>query len=650
MGKDVIINKIDQNDDELVLSVEKGGTGGNNQTSAEQNLEFILSSKLNAPLGVAGLDNTRHVKKEQLPISIRNLGISIDGAKQVTAGSINNYSIVGYSGFDSYTVSVSAGSISRTNGNISFTAPNTPQTVSLTINGRVFTIDVVPASAYVNTPSITSPINGAVNQGPDVVINSSAFSVSGGTDTHEGTDWQVATDATFTNIVTNLVNNTSNKISLTITGLLANTQYFIRARYKGINLGYGNWSATVIINTKISYYPTTEQAILTAGDKASNDQFGGCVALDATGSRVAIGAPGATPNGYGSYRGKLYIFARSGNSWTQEALILSPDTVNETRFGDKISISGNGDRIIVGSRSATVSGQGSAGKAYIFVRSGTTWTIEATLSNPTPAGNDQFGTSVSMDTSGTRVAIGVPYKNIPGYNGAGEIVVFIRSGSSWTQEAIVRKTSSVSANDWLGVSVAISGDGTRIISGGKLDTYNVNAKGEVTVFVRSGTTWTQEQIIPGPSNINEYYFGMYLDIDETGSRFISSEYSSKNGSTYPQGKAYIFKRTGTSWAQEQAIISNDIADMDFFGCWVSISSNGLAVAIGAMGYGTIGKAYIFSYNGVNWVQNSRFTNNDNQDRFGYSVSISGDGTKLAVGAYKASPSSISEAGQVEIFV
>lgn len=649
MGKDVIINKIDQNDDELVLSVEKGGTGGNNQTSAEQNLEFILSSKLNAPLGVAGLDNTGHVKKEQLPISVRNLGISIDGAKQVTAGSINNYSIVGYSGFDSYTVSVSAGSISRTNGSISFTAPNTPQTVTLTVNGRVFTIDVVPASAYVNTPSITSPINGAVNQGPDVVINSSAFSVSGGTDTHEGTDWQVATDATFTNIVTNLVNNTSNKISLTITGLLANTQYFIRARYKGINLGYGNWSATVIINTKISYYPTTEQAILTAGDKATNDQFGGCVALDATGSRVAIGAPGATPNGYGSYRGKLYIFVRSGNSWTQEALILSPDTVNETRFGEKISISGNGDRIIVGSRSATVSGQSSAGKAYVFVRTGTTWTVEATLTNATPATNDQFGSSVAIDTSGTRVAIGSPYKNVPGNNAAGEITVFTRTGSTWTREATIHKTSGIASNDWLGVSLAISGDGTRLISGGKLDSYNVNAKGEITVFVRSGTTWTQEQIIPGPSNINEYYFGMFLDIDETGSRFVSSEYDAKNGSVYPQGKAYVFKRTGVTWTQEQIILSNDISDFDYFGCSVSISSNGLVISIGAMGSGTIGKAYIFNYNGTNWVQNNRFTNNDTSDKFGYSVSISGDATKLAVGVYKADPSSITDAGQVEIF-
>lgn len=650
MAKGVIVNKINQNDDELILSIEKGGVGATNPSTAEQSLEYIPSEDLNVALGVAGLDSTRHVKPEQLPLSVRKLGIAIDGAKQVTVNSVNSYSIVGYSNFDSYIVSTSAGTITHANGNISFTAPATAQTVSIIINGKTFAIDVIPVTEYVNTPSITSPINGSVNLGPDVVITTSAFLVTGSSDTHEGTDWQVATDASFTNMVTNLVNNSSNKTSLTVTGLLANTQYYIRARYKGISLGYSNWSSVISFNTKISYYPTVEQAVLTASDKAAYDLFGSCVVLDTTGTRVAIGAPKATPNGYGSYRGKVYIFVRSVSGWSQEALILSPDIVNEVYFGEKISISGNGDRIIVGSSQAQVSTAGNAGKAHIFVRSGTTWNLEATLSNPTPAAADQFGSSVTMDTAGTRVAIGVPYKDLPGNNNAGEIIVYTRSGSTWTQEATIRKSSGTSANDWLGYSIAISGDGTRIIAGGKLDAYNVNARGEITVFVRSGTTWSQEQIIPGPSNMNEYYFGMFLDIDETGARFVASEYTSMNVTTYPQGKVYIFKRSGTTWNQEQVILSNDISNHDFFGCWVSMSSDGLVISAGAMGYGTIGKAYVFSYNGVNWVQNSRFTNNDNQDRFGYSVSISGDGTKLAVGAYKASPSSISEAGQVEIFV
>lgn len=94
----------------------------------------------------------------------------------------------------------------------------------------------IPA-ASINTPSVTSPSNGVTGQSTSPSFTSSSFSVSNGSDTHEGSDWQVATDASFSNVVRSVTNSSTNKTSWTTSGLNNNATYYVRARHKGVNLG-----------------------------------------------------------------------------------------------------------------------------------------------------------------------------------------------------------------------------------------------------------------------------------------------------------------------------------------------------------------------------------------------------------------------------
>ena len=102
-------------------------------------------------------------------------------------------------------------------------------------------------------PSITSPTNGLTNLGPNLTITSSALSVITGTETHDFTDWQIATDAGFTSIVESSLADTTNKTTWNVTGLPVNTTLYIRARYTGLITAASDWSNTITIQTKQSY-------------------------------------------------------------------------------------------------------------------------------------------------------------------------------------------------------------------------------------------------------------------------------------------------------------------------------------------------------------------------------------------------------------
>ena len=308
IGKVFVNNKPESNTLGGILPLSKGGTSSMNTDGAANQLTALDFDLRNAPNGVVGLNEQRKVCNELFTEETWDAAISIDGPVSVIVNSTNTYTIGRYSNFNEYVVSVNVGAVIINDDTIVFTAPSSPQTASLTVNGKSFPIDVVPNTNHVNTPSIVSPVSGASNQGPDVTFTSSSFSTSGGSDTHEGTDWQLATDASFTNIVASVTNSASNKTSWTVTGLPPATQYYIRTRYKGVSMGYSNWSTVSSFTTKSGYVANTEQAKLVASDGATSDQFGWSVSISADGAYAVIGAyvddVGANTN-----QGSAYIFA-----------------------------------------------------------------------------------------------------------------------------------------------------------------------------------------------------------------------------------------------------------------------------------------------------------------------------------------------------
>jgi hypothetical protein len=178
-----------------------------------------------------------------------------------------------------------------------------------------------------------------------------------------------------------------------------------------------------------------QQAELTASDGASGDQFGWSVAI--SGSTAVVGAD--TPNGTGA----AYVFVRSGTTWSQQAELTASDGTSNDEFGRSVAISG--DTAMVGAHAKN----SATGAAYVFVRSGTTWSQQAELTARDRRAGDFFGNRVAI--SGSTVVVGAPFKN----SATGAAYVFVR-GTTWFQQAELTASDGVSG-DFFGGSVAISG-------------------------------------------------------------------------------------------------------------------------------------------------------------------------------------------------
>jgi len=211
---------------------------------------------------------------------------------------------------------------------------------------------------------------------------------------------------------------------------------------------------------------TEEQNMIAALDGAKYDLFGWSVSV--YGDTAVIGAKGDD-----LYKGSAYVFTRSGSTWTQQAKLNASDGEDHDFFGYSVSV--YGDTAVIGANGNDL-GKGSA---YVFTRNGSTWTQQAKLNASGGEANDLFGSSVSV--YGDTAVIGADYDD--GFNGSA--YVFTRSGSTWTQQAKLN-ASDGAANDYFGFSVSVYGD-TAVIGANE---HGNN--GSAYVFTRSGSTWTQQ--------------------------------------------------------------------------------------------------------------------------------------------------------------
>jgi hypothetical protein len=299
--------------------------------------------------------------------------------------------------------------------------------------------------------------------------------------------------------------------------------------------------------------------------------------------------------------------ARAGTGWMDEQKLLASDGAAYDSFGWSVSISG--DYAIVGAHEDDDKGIES-GSAYIFRWDGTSWSQQAKLTASDGAAGDYFGYSVSI--SGDYAIVGAIYDDDKG-SASGSAYIFKRDGTSWSEQA--KLTASDGAdNDCFGRSVSISGD--YAIVGAY---YDDAGKGSAYIFKRDGTIWSQQQKLTASDGAADDRFGISVSI--SGDYAIMGAYYDDSW----KGSAYIFKRDGTSWSQQQKLTASDGDANDFFGWSVSISGD---YAIVGAYYDDAGKgsAYIFLRGGTIWVQKQKLTASDGSayDYFGFSVSISGD--------------------------
>ena len=351
---------------------------------------------------------------------------------------------------------------------------------------------------------------------------------------------------------------------------------------------------------------------ITASDAQADDNFGESVSI--SGDYAIVGA--RLEDEGGTNAGAAYIFNRSGESWLQQAKITASDAQAGDYFGHSVSISG--DYAIVGAFLEDTGGS-NAGAAYIFYRSGTSWSQQAKITASDAQADDSFGYSVSI--SGDYAIVGAKTEDEGGSN-AGAAYIFYRSGASWSQQAKIT-ASDAEENDELGESVSISGN-YAIVGAWHEDSLGTNA-GAAYIFHRSGESWSQQTKITASDAQGTDLFGESV--------YISGDYAIigarlEDAGSSNAGAAYIFNRSGTNWTQQAKLIASDAQDTDWFGCSVSISDR--FAFVGARredsAAGEAGAVYSYLRNGSTWSEKSKKTASDAEygDWYGYSVSISGD--------------------------
>ena len=388
-----------------------------------------------------------------------------------------------------------------------------------------------------------------------------------------------------------------------------------------------------------------QQAYVKASNPGLADNFGYMIALSENGNTMAVAAPFEASAATGidgdqnddsiSQAGAVYVFERSGETWSQQTYIKASNTGEDgigdalddgDQFGFSIALSADGGTLAVGaiSEDSGAAGVGgdqadnsalSAGAVYVFERGGDAWTQQAYVKPSNPDGGDLFGYSLALTADGNVMAAaaydedgslaGTNDTQDNEVNGTGAIYLFSRDGGEWAQQAYL-KASNSERNDSLGVAVAISADGNTVV----------------------GTALDED--------------GMTTGVNSAPVPDMESNLST--------GAVYVYARDSGGWTEQAYIKASNTGANDIFGARLALSADGRALAVAAQledsaGQGIdavqnddsaeeAGAVYLFTHDGSAWVQSAylKGSNTEAFDEFGSAVALNGDGTLLAVGA------------------
>ncbi len=334
----------------------------------------------------------------------------------------------------------------------------------------------------------------------------------------------------------------------------------------------------------------------------ADDQFGKSVSLSSDGQTLAVGAPGN--NGSGDDAGHVRVFHYNSGAWTQ----IGNDIDGEAAWdysGDAVSLSSDGSTVAIGAGNNGGNGNGS-GHVRVYQNNNGTWTQIGSDIDGEAAG-DYFGTSVSLNSDGSIVAIGASGNSGNGEN-SGHVRVFQNNNGTWTQ--IGSDIDGEAANDFSGSSVSLSSDGTTVAIGATHNDGNGSDAGHVRIFRYSNGTWTQTgNDIDGEAAYD--YFGHSVSLNSDGTIVaISAPYNDGNGDG--AGRVSVYKNNNGTWTQ----IGNNIdgeASGENSGSSVSLNSDGSIVAIGASGNANNGnsagqvRVYISPFAGISSLSVNNIT-------------------------------------------
>ncbi|MGQ0621416.1 MAG: Calx-beta domain-containing protein [Panacagrimonas sp.] len=351
------------------------------------------------------------------------------------------------------------------------------------------------------------------------------------------------------------------------------------------NHGGGRGTVYVFVRFAGSW---VEQARLTPemGDRINS----GCQSVSLSGDTAAIPVTGQ-PSGDDHDAGRVYVFRRTNGVWSREQIIVGPpDTFDH--FGCAVAVEGN--TLLIGALGDDIAGRNSQGSAYVYVRDAGTWAAQAKLVAAEGRELDSFGFDVAL--SGERALIGAPSGGLENNNAA---YVFVRSGTTWMQEARLLPPSGGNPGKHFGEAVAISGD-TAVVGAwtddlGRRTTIS-NPPGSATVFVRTGSTWSRQArlIASRPTENPGFGISVSLQGDTALVGMPFDDLVSLN-----EGSARLFRRFGSSWSEQRKLVTSERQENARLGQSVALSGEtAVGGAFGSDGVSaSTGAAFVFDVGG-----------------------------------------------------
>lgn len=374
----------------------------------------------------------------------------------------------------------------------------------------------------------------------------------------------------------------------------------------------------------------------------ADDISGGSISISGDGTIVAIGA-----TGHDEFSGHTRIFENVNNIWTQIGDNIDAENIRD-RAGSSVSLSEDGTIVAIGAITNDGGGN-SSGHVRVFQNSNGNWFRMGQDIDGVSIIN-QEGNSVSLSNDGLTLITGAPLNSDFGM-AAGQARVFEFVSNAWIQ--VGQNINGLAAGDGLGRNVSISGNGTIIAVGAEnTDANGLVDSGQVTIYENVGGTWTQiGNPIDGEAVRDR--FGASISLSDDGTVVaIGAPSSNENGDN--SGHVRLFENVGGTWTQIGDSIVGEAA-LDNTGRSVSLSSDGTIVAIGADSNSNdngpfSGHVRLFENVGGTWTQIGENINGESAEiGSGSSVALSNDGTVVAIGAPFSSDNDAIAAGHVRVF-
>jgi hypothetical protein len=420
------------------------------------------------------------------------------------------------------------------------------------------------------------------------------------------------------------------------------------------------------------------QEKLFASDGSDDDYFGGYptssghvlqgspLAVNSDGSVIVVGAMESNGN-----QGGAYVYRLNGSTWDEYILSFTPSG-SSNKFGISVDVSSDGNTVVVGAWAYQANGA-----VFIYKWDTASYTESQVLKATT--GYDRLGLSVSISSDASTILSGA-YNSYATYSGQGAAYIYsltsgnygIQDGSNWVENQKIVTNDGDGSERGFGLHTALSGNGeVAIVMWPRIDNY----KGAVYIYKNNngtygssdGTYWVEDQKLLSSDRAENDYFGIQAAVSHTGDIIVVGAREDEVDGNSDQGSAYIFNLntatgnygewddTDSQWYENNKLTAQTGAGADNkYGFSVSMSGDGERIAVGSL-YDDIdftdqGSIYLYDWNGVGWDE-TRITLADGSeyDYFGYSVSLSADGHTIVAGAPGDDISTGSNQGAIYIY-